>query len=197
LTSANQGSSNSRSCEPPDTYPALTTTSYPANIDGSSDCQDPRHGGSNEGFAFEEILSYRTSLDGFDYFIKFKDRPYRCCRWMTRSEFCKYPYRIKILAQYHKTVRFPPREPYYDPSFDKIDRIIDRRHHSDGRVEYLVKWVNLPYESCTWENASGVDEHQIIAFDNRNVEKRRGKFHSPSMEPYSRLDVAPLLKNNH
>jgi hypothetical protein len=43
---------------------------------------------------------------------------------MTRSQFCKCPYRIKVLSQYHKNVRSPPTEPYYDPSFDEIDRII-------------------------------------------------------------------------
>jgi hypothetical protein len=175
----------------------FATVSPSPSVDCSSAFEDSRRGGDNEGFAFETILAYRPSSDGFDYFIKFKDRPYRCCRWMTRSEFCKYPYRTKILAQYHKNVLFPPQQPYYDPSFDEIDRIIGRRHHSSGRIEYFVKWINLPYDYCTWEASSDVEECHIIAFEARNVEKRRGRFHRPSAETYCALEVAPVLKNSH
>ena len=39
-----------------------------------------------------------------------------------------------------------------------IHRIINHRTLRDGRIQYLVKWRDLPYEQSTWE-----DEHAEIA----------------------------------
>lgn len=37
------------------------------------------------------------------------------------------------------------------PEWLQVHRVLNHRSMRDGRMLYLVKWRDLPYESATWE----------------------------------------------
>ena len=99
----------------------------------------------------ETILGYKNTDTGIEYFCKMRNRPYRDCRWITTEEFQTFPGAPQTLKRYHKKFPVPPPEPFYDESYNDIERVIAEREGEDGAPEYLVKWTNLGYDSCTWE----------------------------------------------
>jgi chromodomain-helicase-DNA-binding protein 7 len=154
----------------------------------------------NKGSAPEHILSYRQGTNGFEYFVKFCDRPYRCCRWITYADFCESPNAEHILTEYYKKVLIPSREPYYDPSYDQIERIIGNRESTNVGREYFVKWTNLEYEYCTWEDRSCLSDAALIEFDQRDSSESSGSsdtFVRPSAETYCRLGAPLVMKNGN
>ena len=173
-----------------------TTNSDYVEFDSSSDSGDsaPAENFSAPGedktekSPYETILSFRDGENGeVEYFVKKKERPYRECEWVSESEYLKYPNSTQILKRYKKKNPFPPPEPYYDPAFDEIDRVIACDEEAKP-VKYLVKWCSLGYEFCTWE--TDVDETQVELFWKRNVpnENLQKKFHYPSPESYTKLE---------
>jgi len=50
-----------------------------------------------------------------------------------------------------------PRPPYYDPTYDLPEKIIGE----DDR-KYLVKWINLDYNQCTWETSEFIACPELI-----------------------------------
>ena len=143
---------------------------------------------SAEKSPFEMILTHRQDPSGaFSYFVKVRDRPYRDCRWIEASEYLKYPNAAQSLKRYHKKHPYPKPEPYYDPAFDDIDRIIA---YEDGR--YLVKWMSLQYDSCTWE--TDVDEAAVELFEKRNRKKPKHKFVMPDKEEFQKIETSPVYK---
>jgi chromodomain-helicase-DNA-binding protein 7 len=164
----------------------------------TSSSEDDRSAPSEltERSPIESILSYRFSDDGYDYFVKMRDLSYRECRWLTRAEICQYPNTAQSLTRYHKKNPYPPSEPFYDPAYEEIDRVIASRRAADGGTEYLVKWMNLGYDSCTWESEPDIETWHIEAFQSRNTKKPPVKFVRPKADSYVRLETAPIFKND-
>jgi len=47
----------------------------------------------------------------------------------------------------------------FDPSFVQAERVIAfRENETEGGVDYMVKWRNLPYHECTWETESCLED---------------------------------------
>lgn len=141
----------------------------------------------------ESILSYRESDVGFDYFCKLRQRPYRGSRWIPEAEFRRYPGAAQTMKRYHNKYVFPPMEPFYDPAFDEVDRVIGQREGESG-PEYLVKWMVLGYDECTWE--TDIDEEYIQAFERRSVPKDRRPVPKPDPTTYKKLEESPGYKND-
>ena len=141
----------------------------------------------------ETILGYKNTDTGIEYFCKMRNRPYRDCRWITTEEFQTFPGAPQTLKRYHKKFPVPPPEPFYDESYNDIERVIAEREGEDGAPEYLVKWTNLGYDSCTWE--TDVDDESLRAYEARNTPKKRPKFVKPPASDYVKLDTNPVYKN--
>ena len=157
------------------------------SADSSSDAEEVASE-ATEKSPYEAILSHRQGPDGsFSYFVKFRDRPYRDCRWIEESEYLQYPNAGQALKRYHKKHPYPKPAPFYDPAFDEIDRVIG---YEDGR--YLVKWMLLQYDSCTWE--TDVDEAARELFEKRNTKKPRKKFVMPAQESFQKIETSPVYK---
>jgi hypothetical protein len=65
---------------------------------------------------------------------------------------------------------------------DFMSCIIGGRPRSDDCFEYLVKWRNLDYDSCTWEMESTIEDSDIIAFHDRNLTHPPIEFAHPSAQ---------------
>ncbi|EAY14498.1 F/Y-rich N-terminus family protein [Trichomonas vaginalis G3] len=120
---------------------------------------------------YEKILGYRKNDEGdYDYFVKLFNRPYRDCRWVKGEDFYQYPQKQKSALKFIKKNPLQTSPPFYDPSYDEIDRIIAIDTSSEP-PKYLVKWSLLGYENCTWE--SDVDQESIKEFNKRNTKTEK------------------------
>lgn len=78
--------------------------------------------------------------------------------WVPESAFENDPInkgKISRWLQYKRQkekFEIPDRETeeYFPPEYCEVDRILDIRK-VDNRLQYLVKWKNLPYDEATWE----------------------------------------------
>ena len=109
-----------------------------------------------------------------EVFVKFKGKSYWQCSWvqevqlevhwpqgyrlyMSKNDMVDEPLNIEeeeligegeISPQlYQKFYRFGVRPAWIQP-----DRVINTRIVDDGDIQYLVKWQDLAYDDCTWEN---------------------------------------------
>jgi chromodomain-helicase-DNA-binding protein 7 len=62
------------------------------------------------------------------------------------------------LRKYHREHPLPAHGPFYNPNFEKLDRIIAMRNDS----EFLVKWQDLDYNELTWETRDSIDDNLAI-----------------------------------
>ncbi len=60
-------------------------------------------------------------------------------------------------------------------NFYDVEKIVDRRLSSNGKVFYLVKWLGYPDEDNTWEPASNLSNVKIMIeeFENKRREKEK------------------------
>jgi Chromo (CHRromatin Organisation MOdifier) domain len=85
---------------------------------------------------------------------------YRSAEWLSKEvveETKLGKTRIKrFMEKPTYDIQWSEDEPF-NPSFSKIDRIIDEGELYD-EIHYLVKWCSLPYDECTWESQATVIE---------------------------------------
>ena len=150
---------------------------------------------------FETILSYREGDEGeYEYFIKLKNRPYRDSRWVKESEFASFPHKFQAAKRFRKKFPIPPSEPFYEPAYDEIDRIIAVDKSSEP-YKYFVKWCVLNYDECTWE--INVDKDALEKFERYNTpdpehvykpeseKTETEKFHYPDPKSWEKIDEFP------
>ncbi|KAK2464151.1 hypothetical protein APHAL10511_003844 [Amanita phalloides] len=70
------------------------------------------------------------------------------------------PYRPPTTAIQHRPLP-PPPILVGDHLEQEVEAVLDERHRR-GRIEYLVKWKNLPREENTWEPRSHLDDESGI-----------------------------------
>ena len=61
-----------------------------------------------------------------------------------------------------------------DEDYDEIEKIVDKRVDSDGKVEYLVKWKGYDDKENTWEPVENIEADAMI----EEFEKKRYFFTS-------------------
>lgn len=52
----------------------------------------------------------------------------------------------------------------FNPDYVEVDRVLDETKSGDDCAHYLVKWRSLPYDECTWELSTDIDNDKIQAF---------------------------------
>lgn len=108
--------------------------------------------------SIQQILTHRINSNyNFEYLIKLIGKSYRNCIWVTENFIIQSGGQAK-LKEYRKKNLVPPDPPYYDPDFEKIEKILCKRNDN----EYLVKWCNLEYEQSTWETAESIKDNNLI-----------------------------------
>ena len=120
---------------------------------------------------YEKILSCRKSESGPpEYLVKLRGKAYRESKWLRGDQLEAYPQAQALVTRFNKnSSSFPTEEPFYDPSFDVVDRIIGKKKN-----KFKVKWMNLGYNDMTLETnlpESAIDEY-----------KKRAKQTFPGME---------------
>lgn len=83
--------------------------------------------------------------------------------------------------------------------YEVIDRIVAQRNNAEdaSKVEYFVKWSNLPYGQCTWELTSDLSsEADLKAIDDyRDREQSAlGNSSKKRYNPFSNKEERPRLK---
>ncbi|TVU12298.1 hypothetical protein EJB05_45935 [Eragrostis curvula] len=98
------------------------------------------------------------------YLIKWKGLSHIHCSWVSEEEYldaAKIHTRLKTrLNNFHKLVESTDRSDEdfvaLRPEWTTVDRILASRKSSTGEREYYVKWKELSYDECTWENESDI-----------------------------------------
>jgi len=103
------------------------------------------------------------------YLVKFQEQAYVHSRWLPEEEILALPRGKTRLRKFNEKSHSPwyiqatggkgmtndeteGKMNYYNPQFDKIDRIIAKRENRRMGAQYLVKWRSLAYEYCSWEH---------------------------------------------
>ncbi|KAK6927610.1 SNF2, N-terminal, partial [Dillenia turbinata] len=100
------------------------------------------------------------------YLVKWKGLSYLHCTWVPEKEFLKafkaHPRLKTKVNNFHRQMASTNNSEddfvAIRPEWTTVDRIIACRE-TDNQKEYLVKWKELPYDECYWE-----DETDISAF---------------------------------
>jgi chromodomain-helicase-DNA-binding protein 7 len=96
-------------------------------------------------------------------------------------------------------------EEVFPPEFCEVDRILASRPAPNGTKEddmqYLCKWVNLPYSEATWEVPSAFKDTPKIASFNRNSQvpslaTLQAKGSKASSSEWTKLEESPSYKGN-
>uniref|UniRef100_J3MBV3 Uncharacterized protein n=1 Tax=Oryza brachyantha TaxID=4533 RepID=J3MBV3_ORYBR len=147
----------------------------------------------------EKILDCETQTDGPEetsssesgskknpgkrYLIKWKGLSHLHCTWVSESEYletAKIHPRLKTrLNNFHRQMDATDKsDDDYSairPEWTTVDRILATRKSSTGEREYYVKWKELTYDECTWENESDISVFQPQIEQFNEIQSRRKK----------------------
>ena len=122
-----------------------------------------------------------TSRDDLEYYIKWTGKSHYHDTWETLASLKEMGSGgLKKMDNYFRRTVVQEKEIRFDASIDpdlkeqffldrerdrdaledytKIERIVAHRREDSVNDEYLVKWLGLTYDECTWEDASVVKE---------------------------------------
>ncbi|XP_047075437.1 CHD3-type chromatin-remodeling factor PICKLE [Lolium rigidum] len=102
------------------------------------------------------------------YLIKWKGLSHIHCTWVPEDEYleaAKIHPRLKTRLnnfnrQFESIDRSDDDYVPIRPEWTTVDRVLASRKNSTGEKEYYVKWKELSYEECTWENESDISVFQ-------------------------------------
>ncbi|BHF73229.1 choline dehydrogenase 5 [Sparganum proliferum] len=123
-----------------------------------------------------------------EFFVKFQDMSYWKCEWVSELQLDVFhPIMLRVFFKKYDMEEPPPpedgstyrgrarekvpdpqnlEERFYKwgvrPEWLQVQRIIDHRVGRGGKDWYLVKWRDLPYDDCTWEELLG---NEVPEFD--------------------------------
>ncbi|KAH9268936.1 hypothetical protein BASA83_009070 [Batrachochytrium salamandrivorans] len=170
---------------------------------------DPVHISVGEKSAgIDKLLSYRVTIEGVEeLLVKYKGMGYYHTEWLMRSELeleRGSKNRIRKFLEKPSWDHYSEDEPF-NPSFSKIDRIIDVGEHGN-KIMYLVKWCAQAYEYSTWESQDlieQIDIDKISEYNDRNSLKpiKRLSYnligrHHPAGR-WVKLENSPIYKNDN
>lgn len=116
------------------------------------------------GCICEKILTMRMSNTPIvEYLTKLKDHSYSKSIWIPESELFSRPESSILLSTFAHDIPTPPTTPpFYNPNYDIIDHIINRRGNS-----FLVLWKDLDYEQLTIED--NISAEDLVKFEGREA----------------------------
>ena len=139
-----------------------------------------------------------------EYYVKFHDRAYIHCKWMTETELLmteggesalkRFAGRAERAGLSH-SLSIPSlmtcEEGDINSIWFKVDRVIDSSGDGDERT-YCVKWQGLGYDEVTWEKAEDIkDEEKIQAYlerlDRSNPRKIPSRWRRPSPDMFTQV----------
>lgn len=142
----------------------------PANLEeeSASDSESNQQTSAAQG-PIEKILSHREGSDGsLEFFVKFRNKNYKACDWISENELEKTRSGKSIMQKYLKIYKdYPLQPPYYKPEYEIPEKIIAEEKTEDG-VNFLVKWTDLDYDQVTWEPEDSLPEEMIQKFKKSN-----------------------------
>ena len=148
-----------------------------------------------------------------EYYVKFNDRSYIHCKWMSKDQIMEIEggdYALKRFLQVSNrnpnmltpSLSIPNLlvmdETSISSDWYEIDRIInDANEHN--RVEYLVKWKSLEYSEATWEYEEDIkDKSKIEEYHARlqhsNPKRINTRWVHPSPDKYEKIKDPPQSK---
>lgn len=130
-------------------------------------------------FSREEDGNYKEETQ---YLIKWKNRSYIHCDWVTEDFILSQPQGKGRLQRFRKNFELnawkrgdddlrddPDPIPEEWSKWTTVDRILAENLADDGVKEFLVKWCALPYSESTWETEDDIrDYSKIQEFYQRN-----------------------------
>jgi len=117
---------------------------------------------NTDSFPYETILGVKKHEGkGAEYLVKYKNKCYRNCEWVSDRIIRGYKDGQSFITR-HNRQGIPTEEPFYDPEYEKVERVISFNGNS-----YLVKWHRLSYDHSTYENS--ISNADIIKFKSRNT----------------------------
>ena len=151
------------------------------------------------------------------YYVKFVDKAYIHCQWLTEKEIKDLEGGEAALQKFQRKMKRMELSPSisienlltFDDSevnsvWFEIDRIIDDRrdenNSDDEDVEFRVKWQSLDYTESTWEKKEDIkDQHKIDEYYQRihhsNPTKIPSRWKRPDPSKFVPLEEAPPSKN--
>ncbi|PSC69245.1 chromodomain-helicase-DNA-binding 3 isoform X2 [Micractinium conductrix] len=110
-----------------------------------------------------------------EYFVKFKEKSYRRCRWLTERATARLaPSQLQRFVR--DTRDAPGVEPNVQEQWMQVDRVVATRADpaTPGTRQCLVKWRGLEYDKATWEPRDEVEEEAAEALERC---ERRAELH--------------------
>lgn len=132
------------------------------------------------------------------FYVKFTDKSYIHCRWMTEEDLLISHGGEMALSRYRKKRQrvdltnslSVPRllsfgENAVDPLWFQVDRVIDKNAGPSG-LAYLVKWKGMEYRDVSWELERDIPKDAIDAYEKRmktsNMKKIPSRWVRPTLE---------------
>ncbi|KAL9604549.1 MAG: hypothetical protein Q9219_000514 [cf. Caloplaca sp. 3 TL-2023] len=132
---------------------------------------------SNLFEAHQDTGKEASDLDkqDFDYFVKWQGKAHYHATWEPYGSLLEFKGHRKAENYFKKVIwedlrlerdedmspdeketRLLQRESETGEveDYTKVERVIGLREDEDGNIEYFIKWKRVPYENCTWEEAS-------------------------------------------
>ncbi|AQL01564.1 CHD3-type chromatin-remodeling factor PICKLE [Zea mays] len=121
------------------------------------------------------------------YLIKWKGLSYIHCSWVSEKEYSEaaniHPRlrtRLNNFRRQKEAMKIEAERSGEDivairPEWTTVDRILASRKNLVGDREYYVKWNELTYEECTWENESDITVFQPEIERFNEIQFRRKK----------------------
>lgn len=149
---------NSEPSNTSDNLASGESNDYDSESEETEDNEEEQHSSM-----YQKILTHKVNNDETYFFVKVTGQSYRKCIWITKEELISTKSGTTLFNRYwRKYQNSPPQEPYYDPEYEKPEKIITQRVNENGNTEYLVKWKNLDYDMLTWENQNELGNNDLI-----------------------------------
>ena len=108
--------------------------------------------------SIHKLLQVRTSdSGGTEYLVKLRGKAYIHVEWMSTSRFDmddpQMKFKLKRFSQKRTDDDQLEEEEAFLQAAKEIERVVSARGEQHRR-EYLIKWVGVEYEGCTWERVT-------------------------------------------
>ena len=169
-----------------------------------------------EMFSLEEIIGVRDIFDVKEemphYLVKFENRAYVHCRWVSKEELLKFDGGSALLREFNTTCEKLPLD--YSLSFPglkvcdegdlntiwyEVERVLREANGFSGGMGYLCKWKGLEYDKATLEQGNVISDPQCITSfklrqKRRNPVKIPSRWVHPKAELYEPITEKPISK---
>ncbi|KAF9093377.1 choline dehydrogenase 7 [Mortierella sp. AD031] len=156
----------------------------------------------------EKILAWRMHEGKEELLIKYKFSSYLHVEWVPRKriEEGEHLGKNRVKKFMEKNGQHMDYE-YFNPSFVKIDRIIDEGElatpNGEVQIFFLVKWCNTPYDGSTWEQRDDIlkiDATKVHEFYSRKIipdANEARQLPRPPRGAFRKLKESPQFKHGN